>query len=228
MERVKIVRGKSPIIFVAPHGLDDENTDFITEKLAEMTKSYAVINKGWKKGNKVDCLNDIANCNKISHCCDDVVKDEFLDPIIRFKSQILKSNKEAYIFYIHGMSNKHRIMANDPTMDIVLGYGAGSPNCFTFDKDKKDLLIELLENSSIIAYEASKNSQMAGWSKENMNQFFRKFHVDLRVKSLQIEIIHELREEKNICTEVAKYLGECLLKTTYKVNLVKNFYRRIY
>lgn len=233
MERVKIIRGKSPIIFIAPyHGPEAENTDFIVEQMAHNTKSYAVINKGWKIGPKVDCMTDIANCGKISHCLEDVVKEEFLDPIIRFKSQILKKNKKAYIVYIHGMSNKHRIMANDPTMDMVIGYGEGYgeeyPNSHTFDLQKKDLLIELLEDVGIIAYEGSKNSNMSGWSKESMNQLFRKFYFDRKVESLQIKIIQELREDKNLCIETSKCLGECFLNSITNISFIKKFYKRIY
>ena len=213
MERVRIIQGKAPIIVVAPHGVNDERTALIAEKMAKEMKAFAVINLGWEKSEKVDFMKDYADCNNVSHCHEDVVKEEFFDPIIRFKNKILRSGADPYIFYIHGMSNKHRIMANDPMMDLVIGYGVGIPNSITFDLWKKDFFIDRLENLGFTTYEASQGSSMSGWSKNNMNQLFRKWYIDTRIQSIQIEIIHEMRENNKIADRTGGYLSEAILDT---------------
>jgi alpha-amylase/alpha-mannosidase (GH57 family) len=212
MERVKILSGKIPVILVAPHGHEsnDEKTALITETIAESIGSYAVINQGWERDKSVDFIKDKADCNNVLHCHEDVVKDEFLDPILRFKSKILKKYNSVFIFYIHGMSNKHRIMANDPSMDIVVGYGLGIPSSLTCEEWKKDLLIHLLESAGIIAYESSSGGAMSGWARNNMNQLFRKWYYDARVQCMQIEIIHELREDDTIAKITAEHLGDII------------------
>jgi len=213
MERVRIIRGKIPIIIVAPHGVDDERTAIVAEKATKEIKCYAVINLGWQKSDKVDFMKDYADCNNVTHCHEDVVREEFFDPIIRFKNKILSTEDEVNIFYIHGMSNRHRILANDPTMDIVLGYGAGLPNSITFDLCKKNFFIDRLENLGFTTYEASQGSPMAGWSRSNMNQLFRKWYADMRVNSIQIEIVHEMRESDRIAERTGGYIAEAIVDT---------------
>lgn len=221
MERVRIVQGKTQAIIVAPHGVNDERTALIAERIARRTNSFAVLNTGWERSNKVDCMMDKADCNNVNHCLEDVVKEEFLDPIIRFKNRIVNSKKEAYIFYIHGMSNRHRIIANDPTMDIVIGFGEGIPNSITFDMWKKDFLIECLEDMGFGTYQSSQGGLMSGWSKNNMNQFFRKWYYESNVNSLQIELVHEIRESDRAAERTADYLADALSEAivTKKFNL---------
>jgi phage replication-related protein YjqB (UPF0714/DUF867 family) len=212
MERVKIISGKIPVIIVAPHGVDDERTSTIAQRISEEIHSFAVINLGWERSQNVDFMKDKADCNNTLHCYQDVVKEEFLDPIIRYKNKILKTNNEAYIFYIHGMSNKHRITANDPTMDIVVGYGVGIPNSITFDPWKKNCLVSTLEELGFGTYEASQGSSMSGWSKNNMNQLFRKWHYEPKVNSIQLELVHELRESNKAAEWTAVYLSEAIIE----------------
>lgn len=228
MERVRIINGKSSIIVVAPHGPDDERTALIAEKVAKEITCSAVINLGWERGEKVDFMKDKADCNNVSHCHEDVVREEFLEPLLRFKNSVLKRNKEAYIFYIHGMSNKHRILANDPTMDVVIGYGAGVPNSITFDLWKKGFLIDRLENLGFTTYEASPGSSMSGWSKNNMNQLFRKWYNDSNVSSLQIELVHELRESNRVAERTACYLAEAIIDTVVSNRFGMVGYSKVY
>jgi phage replication-related protein YjqB (UPF0714/DUF867 family) len=213
MERVRIINGKTPIIIMAPHGVDDDRTSIIAERIAQEIHCFAVINLGWERNDSVDCMRDKADCNNSLHCHEDVVKEEFLEPLMRYKNKILSNQKEVYIFHIHGMSNKHRITANDPTMDLVLGYGAGIPNSISFDPWKKNFIVNLLEEMGFGTYEASQGSSMSGWSKNNMNQLFRKWYPDPRVHSLQIEIVHELRESNRAAERTGVYLSEAIMET---------------
>ena len=209
MERVSIISGKLPIIVVAPHGFDgnDQNTAIITEQIAHSINAYAVINRGWERSENVDFMNDQADCNDVFHCHEDVVKEEFLDPIIRFKNRILQSHSNAYIYYIHGMGNRHRYLAGDDDLDMVIGYGAGSPNSHTCELWQKDLLCHLLNEAGICAFEGKKGGLMSGWARSNMNQLFRKWYPEPEVQSMQLEIIHDLRDEVDLAMITAEYIG---------------------
>ena len=211
-ERVSIREGKIPVIIVATHGFqgDDENTAFIANHIRNSINAYAVINNGWERDDAVDYLLDKADCNNVLHCHEDVVKEEFLDPILRYTNRILKTHPEVFIYYIHGMSNKHRILANDPQLDAVIGYGAGSPNSFSCDPVKKDLFLQLLNISGINAYEGSKGGLMSGWARNNMNQLFRKWYPDPRVHSLQIEIVRDLRTPLDVAAITSEYIANAI------------------
>ncbi|RTK96335.1 MAG: hypothetical protein EKK64_04355 [Neisseriaceae bacterium] len=213
MERTSIIEGNIPILLIAPHGhpKDDERTALITEFIANKINAYAVINRGWRRSEEVDFLKDKADCNNLLHCQQDVVREEILDPILRYKNKILKKHAEMYIFHIHGMSDKHRDICGDYTLDLVIGYGAGNPNRFTCDAWRKDLFIKYLEAEKITTYEGGRTSQMSGWSNQNMNQLFRFAFFDEKVQSMQIEIINELRRDNDIAMITADYLADCMM-----------------
>lgn len=219
MERVSIIPGKLPIIIVAPHGYmgDDENTSVIAEYIANRIDAYAVINRGWERDDKVDFMLDKADCNNVNHCHEDVVKEEFLDPILRYKNRILQKYEECRIYYIHGMSNKHRQITGDPNLDLVIGFGAGSPNSFSCEKWQKDLFMHLLIDAGFNPYEGKKGGTMSGWSRNNMNQLFRKWYIDERVNSMQIEIVYDLRDNKDLAIITAEYIGD-VIKRMLTVN----------
>lgn len=214
MERVSIISGKLPIIVVAPHGFNgnDENTAYIAEYIAQKINAYAVINRGWERDDDVDFLNDKADCNNVLHCHEDVVKDEFLDPILRFKNRIMLEAKfdTVYVYYIHGMSNKHRKICGDNKLDIVLGHGAGSPNSFTCKNWEKDAFAHQLMRNGLTTYIGASGGPMSGWARNNMNQLFRKWYYDSMVSSMQIEIIYERRALLTTCQSLADILSDAM------------------
>ena len=209
MERVSVISGKSPILVVAPHGYDqdDYNTDLIAETIAHQLDCYAVINRGWERAESVDYLRDKADCNNIYHCREDVVREEFLEPIIRFKNRILKDFVSCYIFYIHGMANKHRTLSKEPRLDLVVGYGAGSPASYSCELWQKDFLLNELNGLGVMTYEGKKGGVMSGWSRNNLNQYFRKWDLDTDVNSMQIEVIYDLRREKDLAYLISDYIA---------------------
>lgn len=221
MERVSIIEGKTPIIVVAPHGYDqdDENTAVVAETLAHALKCYAVINRGWERSDDVVQVGDKADCNNVSHCHQDVVKEEFLDPIIRFRNRLRKNHLTVYMFMIHGMSDKHRLTSGDPRLDLVVGYGAGNPDSHTCDLWRKDAFIHLLTEAGMTVYEGRKGGAMSGWAKQNMNQLWRKWYSDPQMQSMQIEIVHDLRSDKDFARMTSEYIatamGDLLEKTKY-------------
>jgi hypothetical protein len=211
-ERVSVMEGKLPIIIVAPHGYnrDDENTAVLAEEIASCISCYAVINRGWERDDCVDAFNDKADCNNVEHCHQDVVKEEFLDPILRFRNRIRKKHPIGYMFMIHGMSDKHRKLANDPQLEIVLGYGAGTPDSYTCELWRKNVFGQLLTESGMTVYEGKKGGAMSGWARQNMNQLFRKWYADPTMQSMQIEIIHELRVDRDAARLTGNYLADAM------------------
>lgn len=223
MERVSIIQGKKPVILIAPHGYehDDERTAEITENIAKSINAYAVINRGFERADVVDCMNDKADCNNVVHCHEDVVRDEFLHPIIRYRTRILWHNPHVYIFYIHGMADRHRAIAGDK-LDMVIGYGTGQPDSHSCEPWRKDFFISSLIDSGLNAYEGKKGGPMSGWARNNMNQLFRKWYYDSHVHSMQIEIVHELRSDSAIAAMVSEFLSnainDLLLAKNFKTN----------
>lgn len=212
MERVSVIRGKAPVIVVAPHGFeqDDQNTALIAESIANEINCYAVINRGWERCLDIDVLNDKADCNNVYHCKEDVVREEFLEPIVRFKSRILYSHDEAFLIFIHGMSNRHRQICKDQSLCAVVGYGAGSPMRTTCELWMKNLLLKQLNDLGIIAYEGKSGGPMSGWSKSNMNQYFRMWDKDAGVHSMQVELVYDLRKDRDTAQITASYLASAI------------------
>lgn len=212
MQRVSLREGKLPIIIFAPHGYDgdDQNTSLITKLISTEINAYAVINHGWERDDKVDCFRDKADCNNVSHCMEDVVKDEILDPLMRFVSKAKRISKTVYVYNIHGMSDRHRTIANDE-IDMVIGFGDGSPPSYTMDLWRKDYFVHKMNVLGLNAYEGKPGGSFSGRSRNNMNQLFRKWHPDHFVQSLQIEITHELRSDSSMCSLTSEYLSTGML-----------------
>ena len=210
MERVAALEGELPLLVIAPHGPDDHNTDIIAEKIHHEMDAYAVINYGWRRAPKVDYWQDQANCNDVRHLHEDVVKEEVLDPILRFKSRIIRDYGFCYVFILHGVGNYIRKQAQDDKLDLIIGYGAGNPPSFSCEPRIKDAFIYYAEKHGFGAYEGLSGGQFAGKAKNNLNQLFRRWYPNNRVHSMQIEIIKEFREEKDICDITAMELASIM------------------
>ena len=208
--RVDIIEGNIPALIVAPHGCekDDANTDLIAEHIATSIDAYAVINRGWEKSDRVDCFKDKANCNNVKHCHEDVVKDEFLLPIMRYIVQILRFSPYAYIFYIHGITND--IKKQFPDLQIILGCGRGkiqsSESC---DDCRKDAFVTFLNNKNVKAYEGV-DGKYAGKDKNNLNQLYRQWYPNSSVHSMQLEIVRSNRTPKGIAKMMATNISRAM------------------
>jgi len=223
-ERVNTIIGKNPVILVAPHGADDTNTSIIATYAAKILNCYAVINNGFERADFVDETKDKADCNRVSHCKSDIVFEEFLKPILKFKNNILNSNKfliyknknVVNIFYIHGCGDA--IHKNAGTkVSIVVGYGLGTKkDSLTCELWRKNLFLkEYSKKLSEVSYESAKGivlegkggGQYAGRDSDNLNQYFRKHDMDLRVKSMQLEFPFSCRKTKINSSETGHLLG---------------------
>jgi hypothetical protein len=203
-ERVSIRRGPSPILLVAPHAApgDDVNTDIIIDQLADLLDCNAVVNRGWRRGDTYDYYAEIADCNKVDHMVD-VVKDEFLSPLLNLKTQILRRSPLCHLFFIHGMAAQKGV-------DVVIGYGAGTPNSFSCTPWRKNLMYTMLENTQMDVFIGKAGGNYSGWARNNMNQYFRKHAYDTNVQSMQIELSRELRTDRGVSELTAEYLATAM------------------
>lgn len=208
MERVSIIRGNEPILVVAPHGANDINTDYLAEVIADETDGYAVINRGWQRATSVDYLNDLANCNNVKHCHEDVVREEFLEPIIDFSTRIIREHGFCYMYVLHGVGNYIYKQIED-SLDLIIGYGAGIRPSFSCDPRAKDALVYLCENNGLTAYEGRIGGKFSGRSKNNLNQLFRRWYPNKRIQSMQIEVVKDLRLDRETTRLTGEMLAPC-------------------
>lgn len=233
-ERVSVILGKNPIILVAPHGSDDTNTDIITERVASKTDSCAIINRGFERSDKVDVNKDKADCNRIDHCKEDVVFEEFLKPIIKIKNRLLHNNikfsnspssfvyrkkDHVTILYIHGCGNIVHAEAKEKVA-LIVGYGLGtkkdSISCELWRKTlfvdlyNKSILDKKLRTSCGYVFEGKGGSRYAGRDSNNMNQYFRKHEPEWTIHSLQLEFPYSTRSSKDELDHTVSFLSNTI------------------
>lgn len=218
-ERVSLMEGDNPILIVAPHGFNDINTGHVAERIAEVTNGYAVINWGWERAKKVDYFNDKANCNWVPHCLADVVKDEFLDPILNFKARIQNNQPVeklwTYVFTIHGFGGKN-------TPDLILGYGQGKINKYTMDPKLVQLFTYYLKQQPFTVGHGKQGGNYCGRHKNNINRLFKYWYPDKYTQSIQIEIEGSLRHQKTDAeitgTDIGNAINEFLFGNHKAIN----------
>lgn len=199
MERTSVIKGTTPILLVAPHGPDDQNTALLTEMVAKDFGAYAVINRGWMRSSGVDQFKDLANCNNVRHLHEDVVREEFLLPILRCRAEIInKYADKMFMFVIHGCKDNIIKNPEGEILDMIVGYGAGTPPSYSCKLKSKNLFIKCLQEEGFGVYEGAAGGMYAGKSKNNLNQLFVKWRPDHEVESMQLEIVHELRMDKSM------------------------------
>jgi len=189
MERISVIKGqhvpeKMPLILIAPHGPDDQGTAFITEEICNLIGCDGIINNGFERSDKFDYAKEKCDCNNIIHCVQDVVKEEFLDPIDKAVNRMYKNSVQANIFIIHGMSDQ-----KEP-VDMVIGYGDSTAKHppYSCEMWQKNAWMYILKSAGISGVYAGKaGGKYAGASKNNLNQYFT------NQASMQIEITRALR-----------------------------------
>jgi len=178
--------------------------------MAEDLDAFAVINRGWERAPKVDYFKDKANCNDITHLHEDVVNDEFLQPILRFISRLEHDYSSMLMLIIHGMSNFIVKRNKGEPVDIVVGYGAGKPNSLSCELIVKDAMCYHMRKSGLYVYEGAAGGQYAGRAKNNLNQLFRKWYYKPNVHSIQLEVVRDLRDDNDSTKFTADHLAECV------------------
>lgn len=231
-ERVDTIIGTIPVILVAPHGPDDINTDIIVEHVANKISCYAVINRGFDRADSVDVENNKADCNRVDHCNEDVVYDEFLKPIIRFKDRIMykKTNdlmipypETVHIFYVHGCGNIVHKEAGR-TVELIVGHGLGvKTDSLSCESWRRNLFVNLYKlfsqtHKTGFVYSGKGGGRYAGRHSNNINQYFRKHDLDPDVQSMQLEFPYSCRDSEASAIVTAS----CLAVTITDYLLIKD------
>jgi len=216
-ERVSIIEPTEcqPVLIICPH--QEQYIGLMAEEIAKKLECYAVINRGWERDCKdVDFLKDKANCNSISHLYNDVVREEFLDPIFDFCHKIRKAQFiNIYIFIVHGFVLTPPGQT-DP--EIVLGFGSGAKK-LTCERWRKDAFAYALQTEGISVANGKAKGKYAGASKDNLNQLFKldtpDWNVDNSIHSLQLEIDKSWREnaeDASFCADAISKAIETLVE----------------
>jgi hypothetical protein len=192
-ERVTLREGRNPIIFIAPHGYahDDSNTGRICLEAAKFAKAFAVVNNGWERSEDVDAIAGKANCNNLYHLKQDVVCEEFFEPILRFQARCTKKFGYATLYFIHGVGAENSARIDE--MDVILGFGNGRPPSFTMDESDRETMAMLFNDIGLFPYVGMAGGKYSGWARPNLNQYFRKWALDEDVNSVQVEVSHKHR-----------------------------------
>jgi hypothetical protein len=226
MERVSFKYADSPIIFVAPHGhkSDDYNTNQIARIAADHIGANYLINNGWERGKNIDENNSIADCNNVNHLVG-VVEDEFLTPYKRMCIRLLKRYDECIVIFVHGVSDSVRKRTGCSNLDMIFGYGDGSPPSMTCSIAMRNKILYELSADKLNCFVGKAGGDYSGWSKNNLNQYWRKHERRFNIESFQLEIIRELRNDDIISELTARVIGDAV-KNAYnykKFNLPMNF-----
>lgn len=193
MERVGIIQGEVPILIVVPHGGDNWGIMRLGEVLAHDLGAYAVINKGWRQSRNVDSYSDLADCNDIRHLYEDVVRDEFLNPLLRAIARMKKKFSERIlVFILRDCDGDTRGDPNDELLDIVVGYGLGNPPAHSCKLRTKNILVHNLQGEGFGVYEAGPGNKYAGKAKKNLNQFFVRWQPEEKVETMQMAFATDL------------------------------------
>lgn len=217
-ERVTVITGKNPVLFVAPHGYDDTNTGHIAETAAAITQGSAVINWGFERSQNVDVVNDLANCNSVKHCREDVVEDEFFMPILKWRATTnglpyKKPKQHRYIVYVHGCGDiVHQ--QTGTTVGFILGTGCGvKKDSLTCQDWQRNALSDGLSGAlpGAECFVAKAGSRYAGRDSDNLVQYFRKHYRDTTVDAVQIEIPWCWRKDQAHYEQVGETLGLAIL-----------------
>lgn len=195
MQRTAAIRGKFPILVVAPFGHDDPHTTTIVEHIQKELKCFAVINYMWERAPKYNYYKSQADCHNVQHCFEDVVRQEYLNWILKFKDTISNMHHTANIFYIRGCNNAVRKQAN-ADLDIIVGYGDSKQPSHTCQLHSKNALIHLLNNQAFTTYMGAPDSPYSAREPDNMTQIFRNIFYDERVESFELHIVRALRTDE--------------------------------
>jgi len=219
--RVDVQYGGYPAIIIAPHGFDDPNVGFMAQKIADRLDCFCVINNGWQCSAEFDYTAQKADCNSIKHCQDEVLNFEFLKPIEQMAEQCKANFGFFYCLILCGISDNIRRII-DRNLDLVIGWGMGSPPSLSCMRITKDSFISHLEDFKLTTYEAGSGSRYSGRKYNSLNQY-----VSTQkgiTQSMQVGIVRHLRRNKDIAEITAYKIAESLKET---VRIGDNYYGQV-
>ncbi len=165
-------KGTCNILVIAPHGhsSDDKGTYQLARQIADELDCYAVVNEKYRKpvnaGLKAPSLRDCAadlNCwshiNKFKK-----LQNQFLEPIKKYKNEIIAEHNSLLILHIHGIGNDNRkrvaqllpaFKNSAEDLHLLVGYGQhrNDNTLETADIDKlvKPMMTELYKGGIMSA-----------------------------------------------------------------------------
>lgn len=71
-------------------------------------------------------------------------------------------------------------------------------------------MMHLIEEAGLTPAEGKKGGPMSGWSRNNMNQLFRKWYHNQSVQGMQLEIIYDLRSDNEIASLASEYIAAAM------------------
>lgn len=213
MERVQTRTGRLPVVVVVPHGHpeDDVNTDLVGDVLATDLNASAVINTGWRRATTPATSSGLANLNDLRQCRQQPMRREFLDPLLGLVQSITERFNRCHVIHVHGMADLVREKTGS-AVDLVLGYGAGNPPSYSCDLTYKDALVTRLTGEGLVVFQGKPGGAYAAWRADNLNQLFRHHRPDLRVQSVQLEIVNALRRTTDDAVRTGLRLAKALDK----------------
>lgn len=211
-ERISVIRGRKPIIFVATHAPEELYTGEIAKYAATCCEGSAIVNNGFRRSQVVDVLNNKANCNNIDHAQAPVVKDEFLDPLCNIVRRHCNLGREVQIYYIHGCSDAVHQEAKDE-VGCIIGYGDTSwGTALTCDSWKVALFASIFNSHGIgKAYRGRPGGRFSADSPQNVVQYFNLHLVTERqnVICMQLEIPKSFRKGQAHVDVMGTALWKC-------------------
>ncbi len=175
---IDFIPGSTNILLIAPHGhpKDDENTGKLVRVLAEQNGCYAIINEYYRK--PVDSKNDKTadkenkrvNLNRKGQVGTHL-KTEFLDPLIKYKNEIIERFGNVLLIWIHGAYDD----SVPESIKVEVGYGQDKTDTrHTAKIDTIDALIKGLNENNLTAIKADiTENKFCARDIHNMNQYFR-------------------------------------------------------
>lgn len=215
-QRVGYIKGTSgnPAIIVCPHGFDDTNTAIIAETIQEELQCTSIINYGWERSDKFDYFKDKANCNSIKHLSEDVIKQEFLEPILESYNFYIQQGVFPALFIIHGVHDSVRKSPYAASLDLIIGTGSGTT--LSCDGWSQHFFCKMLSVNLFNVFLGKPNGNYAGNNPDNLNQILNhsKHHIDYIEEdekcSFQIEIVKTLRSNKTRAAQTGRILSDSI------------------
>lgn len=228
MSQITVIKGDTPIMIVAPHGVkgDDDNSAIVAEVLAKKLDAFAMINTKYKRAKQLNAMKNEANLNSINHCLLEPCRSEFMVPLANNLKYILQdlNYHEAHLFYIHGVGN-HIRKDSKSSLDVVVGYGAGNPPSYTCPLAYKDEFCYRLKEAGFDTYVGGPGGRFSACGDDNLCQYWRKKKPNHNIQSLQLEIVFALRATKYAAEQLANRLFDVIWKYVYKKTVVpSNFF----
>ena len=217
MERVSVMTGKSPLIFLCPYGADNPATAKLTEEIVYYSEGSAVINRGFRKGFQVDYSQEIADLDRIDHCLSEpVVYDEFIRPVTKLKDKLKANHKRIYLFVLTDLKKPGPV-----NMDLLIGYGNGDQYTLSCPVWAKDLFSTALMHVELNPYEAASNGGYTGSDARCLNQLFRVYEYDKDVMSMHLWMNHHvLKNTRSNASGLADAAVELTKHTTFRTKPV--------